>query len=170
MPVPRLTLRWTRRADGDVVFTCTRPDGTSTWQRHHGPRAAFFAVHDLTHYAVERELGARRGFYGLVAEGWALEDFGAPWPRGPLPPEAAAVELLVGFLDLERASRATGSAAELEAHASTWYAEHGAERASWRPLDDATLERVRVARDALVGRWWAVPPGGTFELAFALDG
>jgi hypothetical protein len=69
--VPRhlLLLRWTRRPDGDVGFTCTRPDGTSTWQRHTGARAGFFAVHDLTHYAVETELGVRHGFYGLVADG-----------------------------------------------------------------------------------------------------
>ena len=169
--MPRhLLLRWTRRPDGDVVFTCTRPDGTHTWQRYAGPRAGFFPAHDLTHYAVEHELGLARGFYGLVADGWTLDDFAAPWPRGPLPPETLAAELLVGFLDVERASHATGAAAELEAHAAAWYAERGADDAGWRPLDDATLARVRAARDALVARWNALPPGGTFELAFPFDG
>ena len=168
--MPLLTLRWTRRADGAVVLTATRPDGTSTWQRHTGPQAGFFPEHDLTHLAVETTLGHRRGFYGLVAEGWALDDFGAPWPRGPLPPEATAAELIVGFLDLERASRAESTAAELNAHAATWYAGHGADASGWRPVDDAALARVRAARDALVARWRAVPPGGTLELAFPFDG
>ena len=34
-----------------------------------------------------------RGFYGLVALGWDLSDFGKPWPRGPLPDET----LVLGF-------------------------------------------------------------------------
>jgi hypothetical protein len=29
--------------------------------------------------------GPAGGFYGLVAEGWNLTDFGKPWPRGPVP-------------------------------------------------------------------------------------
>jgi hypothetical protein len=36
--------------------------------------AAFFALHDLTDFAVESTLGFRCGFYGLAAQGWEIED------------------------------------------------------------------------------------------------
>lgn len=82
---------------------CDRPDGTSTWQRRAGE---FFALHDLTHYALESVLGLEYGFYGLVQRGWDITDFGAPWPRGPIPAEAVAeamlAEWIAGLFDQER--------------------------------------------------------------------
>ena len=63
----RLAVRLTRKRDGAVVLELRRADGTTTWQKRTGPTAEFFAVHDLTHYAVETVLGYRRAFYGLVA-------------------------------------------------------------------------------------------------------
>src|SRR5207302_930128 len=50
--------------------------------------AAFFALHDVTHFAVESTLGFRRGFYGLIIEGWDVEDTTGKGARGPLPKEA----------------------------------------------------------------------------------
>jgi hypothetical protein len=44
----------------------------------------------------------RRGFFGLIAEGWELSDFGSPWPRGRIPADAEPSEGIVGLLDLER--------------------------------------------------------------------
>ena len=72
--MPRLQITITKRTDGGYVIACTRADGSVTWQK--SASAAFFPVHDLTHFAVETELGHRRGFYGLVAEGWNFNDFG----------------------------------------------------------------------------------------------
>ena len=73
-----LKIKFTKRRDGSVISRFERADGTATWQRKDGPQARFFAVHDLEHYAVETTLGYQRGFYGLVAEGWDLADFGSP--------------------------------------------------------------------------------------------
>jgi hypothetical protein len=36
------------------VLQCARNDGSVTWQSKH---AAHFALHDLTHYAIETALG-----------------------------------------------------------------------------------------------------------------
>src|SRR2546430_3915906 len=83
-----LLIRIKKKSDGSAALSCLRPDGSVTWQRQNGQQGRFFPLHDLTHYAVEAVLGHARGFYGLVAEGWYLADFGNPWPRGPLPPEA----------------------------------------------------------------------------------
>jgi hypothetical protein len=45
-----------KRADGAGVLRCTRADGSVTWQKQekHG---VHFALHDLTHFAVETTLG-----------------------------------------------------------------------------------------------------------------
>ena len=61
-----------KRKDGSVVLRLKRNDGTSDWQKQQGPNAAFFPLHDLTHYAVETELGIGDAFYGLVAAGWTI--------------------------------------------------------------------------------------------------
>src|SRR4026209_681452 len=95
-----LRLQFRKDRDGSCTFALVRSDGTSTRQHH---KTSFFAFHDLVHYAVETILGHRRGFYGLVTEGWDLSDFGAPWPKGRLPADLDPSELLVGFLDSERA-------------------------------------------------------------------
>ena len=34
-------------------------------------------LHDLIHYVVETTLGYREAFFGLLAAGWDIQDFGA---------------------------------------------------------------------------------------------
>ena len=90
---PSLSIHLKRHADGSASITLTRADGTVTWQRQKGKLALVFPPHDLTHYAVETTLGYQHAFYGLVADGWDISDFAAPWPRGPVPGEGREVEL-----------------------------------------------------------------------------
>ena len=118
-----LLIRIKKKSDGSAALSCLRADGSVTWQRQNGQQARFFPLHDLTHYAVETVLGHTRGFYGLVAEGWDLTDFGSPWPRGPLPPEALVSEFIVGFLDRERGAGVVGppSIAWLTWHLGFWW-------------------------------------------------
>ena len=89
-----LTIRIKKNADGSAAISCRREDGSVTWQRQQGAQGRFFPLHDLTHYAVETVLNHRRGFYGLVADGWDLSDFGAPWPRGRMPEDMDPSELI----------------------------------------------------------------------------
>ncbi|HEU4632006.1 MAG TPA: hypothetical protein VFS08_19810, partial [Gemmatimonadaceae bacterium] len=131
----------TWRTDGGAVLRCVRADGSVTWQRQQGAQARFFPLHDLAHFAVESTLGAQRGFYGLVAAGWEIDDTTGKGARGPLPDEALAIENLVGLLDRERASGATWTADEINAAAALHATSHG--RPAPPPVDDATLERVR---------------------------
>jgi hypothetical protein len=165
MPAPTLTIRLKKHADGSAALTCTRADGTVTWQRQQGAQAAFFPRHDLTHFAVETVLGHTRGFYGLVASGWDLTDFGAPWPRGRIPADADPSELIVGFLDTERASGTRWTAAEFNDRAAAYYQEHNL-AAPPPVLTDDDLVRVRQRRAELFAQWDAVPDGGTIELSF----
>jgi hypothetical protein len=159
-----LGVRFTRRADGAVVFELRRPDGTTTWQKRTGSTAEFFAVHDLTHYAVESELGFRRAFYGLVADGWDLTDFGTPWPRGPMPPDALPAEFIVGCFDTARAAGSPLTAADCNHAAAAYFAAAGRPV----PVTDDELARVRDVVADLVWRWHALPLGDSLELSFAL--
>lgn len=147
-----MLIRIKKKTDGGAALSCTRSDGTVTWQQQNGQQGRFFPLHDLTHYAVETVLDLR-GFFSLVAEGWDFADFGTPWPRGPLPAEAHAVEQVVGFLDTERASGREWAATDLRL--APPYA-----------LGEEELRRVRDARRDLFARWAALSAGDTLELPF----
>jgi hypothetical protein len=159
-----LLIRLTKHADGESVLQCTRANGSTIWQRHHGRQAAFFPLHDLTHFAIESEVGFRRAFYGLLADGWDFEDTTGKGARGALPPEALAVEHLVGAFDLERAGSVVWTAVELNEQATTFAAERGLP--SPRSLTGDELMRVRSRIGELLGRWAALRAGATLELSF----
>jgi hypothetical protein len=143
-----------------------RADGSATWQRHEGRQAGFFPLHDLTHFAVETTLPCRQGFYGLLADGWSIDETGGKGARGPLPPEALAVEHLVGLLDAERAAARAGApastAAEFGGHLST----AGAVGGCVATLTDDGLARIRARWQDLAARWAATASGATLELHF----
>src|ERR1700680_2496595 len=120
-----LLIQITKRSDGGGVLRCVRADGSATWQKQESRHAAFFALHDLTHFAVESTLGFRRGFYGRSAEGWDVEDTTGKRTRGPLPHEAAEVEYLVGCFDNERACGTIWTASEFNETAAIHAASSG---------------------------------------------
>jgi hypothetical protein len=141
-----------KRGDGAGVLRCTRADGSVTWQKQHR-RAAIFALHDLTHFAVETILGFRRAFFGLIDEGWEIEETDGKSPRGALPPEATVAECIVGLLDAERASSAEWTAEEFKAG-----------RLQFAPVTDEDLLRIRDRRRQLFEQWAAVEPGSALKL------
>jgi hypothetical protein len=166
---PELRVQLSKHADGGAVLRCVRRDGSATWQRHDGPRAAFFPFHDLTHLAVESVLGFRQGFFGLLANGWNLEDTGGKGTRGRLPGEAEVVEHVVGLFDQGRAGAADPlSAAELNEVLAGYVAQ--GRFAAARTVTDPELAAVRACIAELHHQWVGVPPGGTLELAFDRHG
>lgn len=104
------------------------------------------------------------GFFSLVAQGWDLADFGTPWPRGPLPPVANIVEMIVGFFDQERASGHLGTAADLNDLLASYCEEHDLPAPQFT---DADVARVRSARGELFRQWDALPEGESLALEFA---
>jgi hypothetical protein len=141
-----------KRPDGSGVLRCTRIDGSVTWQKQDR-HAAHFALHDMTHYAVETTLGYKQGFFGLIAAGWNLADVTGKGARGPLPPEATEVEGIVGVFDSERAS------------GSLWTAEEF-ERFALRTLTADQIQGIRALRANLFRQWREVLPGQTLVLQF----
>lgn len=83
-----LLVQITRHHDGAGVLHCTRSDGSTTWQKQRFNQAVFFALHDLTHFAVQSVLGFRSAFFRLIADGWGIEETTGKSSRGPIPAEA----------------------------------------------------------------------------------
>ena len=162
--MPELTIRIKKKRDGTAAFSCTRADGSTTWQRQEGAQGKFFPLHDLTHYAVETVLRHRRGFYGLLAEGWDITDFGAPWPRGHIPDDADPSELIVGFLDVERASGTRWTAHDFNAKTAAYCKENQVFRSCH--LTEEQLVEIRKVRSQLFQRWSELPEGESLELSF----
>ena len=159
-----LAIHITKRPDGGSVLKCIRGDGSETWQKQTGHQAAFFPLHDLTHYAVERELGIRDAFYGLIAAGWSIDDTTGKGARGALPPDAVFVENVVGTLDTERASGTRWTAAEFNENTARFAANGG--RPVPRQLTDDDLANIRRRRAELFAQWQALTPGQSITLEF----
>jgi hypothetical protein len=164
MSAAQMTIRIKKNADGRTSLSCTRADGTTTWQTLNGGQARFFPRHDLTHYAVETVLGRKQAFYGLVAAGWELSDFGTPWPRGRIPAEAMLTEMIVGALDVERGTGEFAQAADINRRLSEVCAENSLSCPAELSEDDLT--RIRRKRAELFAAWEAVKPGDALELPF----
>ncbi|MBV8771397.1 MAG: hypothetical protein JO166_03550 [Deltaproteobacteria bacterium] len=81
---------WQFSSDRTILGCCTREDGSVTWQKQE-KHSAFFAMHDLTHYAVRTALKYHRGFFGLIASGWDIEDTTGKGSPGELPPKFVGV-------------------------------------------------------------------------------
>jgi hypothetical protein len=162
-PEKPLLIRIKKGTDGRTTLSCVRPDGTITWQRQEGGQAAFFPRHDLTHAAVESVFGFRKGFYGLVADGWDLTDFGSPWPRGHLPAEANLSERAVAFFDRERGSGVMGEVNELNQDLEAYCRDNELVAPTYTEED---VMRVRQKRGELFSKWDGVKPGETFEVEF----
>ena len=155
-----LKITFTRRRDGSVVERFERADGSVTWQRKPGAQANYFAQHDLTHFAVETTLQYRRGFYGLLAEGFDVNDLSTSLSEDQNP-----AEIVVGFLDRERAMQEQWSAAQFNEGAAMHYSSRGL--AQPPVLDDATLEKMRQCVQDLLRRWAQVAEGESMVLEFS---
>ena len=158
-PAPaRRTLRIEikRTSDGRPSLACVRDDGTRTWARVH----PFLPTHDLTHCAVESVLGIDDAFFGLIAQGWDIDDFAAPGVVRRLPAAALCVEQVVGHI--ERAI-AVDADALAEALALEVTRTGRAPCRDVRPDELAAIERLR---HALLDAWRATPPGETLRLTF----
>jgi hypothetical protein len=163
--MPDLLIRIKKKTDGAAALSCVRADGTTTWQRQEGQLGRFFPLHDLTHYAVESVLGLPRAFYGLLAEGWDITDFGKPGTKERIPSDATFAELIVGYFDLERATSGIGNAEEFNEKVDAYYRDRGLSTTPLR-LSDEQLGRIRQLRAELFVRWSALPPGDALELTF----
>lgn len=153
---PTLRIELKRTADGRPSLACVREDASRTWARVH----PFLPTHDLTHCAVESVLGIDDAFFGLIAQGWDIDDFAAPGVVKRLPAAALCVEQVVGHIE-----RAIAVDAEALAEALTLEAARSG-RAPCEAVRPDQLEAIRRLRGALLEAWRATPPGETLRITF----
>lgn len=156
---PAMEIRLKKGRDGRDTLACHRADGTATWAALHPSQP----LHDLTHFAVETTLGLADAFFGLLARGWAIEDFGDRQQLRLMPAEALYAEVLVGQLDLERLP---GNRRPWEAFDASLRLALAGQGVAPRPFTAETLERIRARRAALVAAWARLRPGETLTLSF----
>lgn len=149
--------------DGPATLACVRADGTRTWGKEH----PFFPVHDITHCVVESVLGFDQAFFGLIARGWAIDDFAKPGASRQLPVQAIIAEHAVGVFDRERALPHQLTAAEF--NATLMASLPPACRVAFQQLDETHLAQVRDLRNALAARWYALQAGETLEIPFPVE-
>lgn len=142
----QITLR--RSYGKPASITCTRNDGTVTWQAY-GPNSDFFGAHDLTHYVVETELGYKHAFFGMIAQGRDINDFG-PGSAASFHAEAVYAEMLSGLLS---AAEGNGSQLTFDDIKST-IDQHATEK-GFAPIDltGEQLDRIRLRIADLVSQW-----------------
>ncbi len=96
--------------------------------------------------------------------GDVFSDFGHPWRRGRLPPEANVSEMIVGILDMERRMGERVPAEELNQKVAEYAAENSLPRQ--REVTEDDLSRVRATRADVFAKWDAVRPGDALEVPF----
>ncbi|SHG54201.1 hypothetical protein [Flagellimonas flava] len=147
------------------TLTCIREDSTITWTTLRNN----FESHDLAHYAVETVLGFDRAFYGLLSQGFNIQDFELPRGQRPealipanLPEQSLQTEHLVNLLLTPGISERNdfdliGTLRQiLEADGLGFP----------HALNPISLEKIYNTYDDLTLRWQALAAGGILELSF----
>lgn len=160
-----LAIRMSKKADGTSAFAATRPDGSTTWKRYnHG----FFPLHDLSHYAIETTLGLRHAFYGLLASGWNVTDFGEREFPDAARRDALLAEAMAGLFDLERATGHIPDPSGFNEQLRSVLEKMGAP--AERLITPEELDTIRGRFVELAGRWARTPVGESLELVFEVEG
>ncbi len=135
--------------------------------------------HDALHLFVERAFGLQRGFWGLVAEGLAPDDFQALASAGGHPSASRAGAPDPGIVQLLQAERLVeifeadlwggdqGEEADLLALAGTACASSHVPLPS---VPNGAVVRVRADLVAFARTWTALPRGGGLDLEWVGQG
>jgi len=120
-------------------------------------------VHDLLHFAAEKEAGVQTGFWGTLAAGHTLADMNdrTGVALGAAGPDVMAVERIVGPLS---AAGKGVSPEQLVAHLGDYLAQTGAPAPAW--LTASFVASVQERMRHLLGEWRAVRAGQVMHLAW----
>ncbi len=66
-----MELRITKNKDKPHIILYKRDDGSETWMYSDD----FFVVHDLSHFVIEKTLGYKTAFMGMLNNGMNVKDF-----------------------------------------------------------------------------------------------
>jgi hypothetical protein len=162
----KMTIKFAKHANRPSTMSCVRDDGSATWFTASAANADYSVSHDLLHYAVEAVLGYTTAFYGLVAAGRDLNDFGSTdgvTDDRSYSREAIDAERLVGLI---QSLTAGGSSPEFGALADVWENSAKTEDDRVVPVTEAQLAEICLVWGRLVHHWQTIPVGGAMELSF----
>ena len=99
-----LSIQIKKESGSPSVLMVKRPDGTETYSKIQTD----FEIHDIAHYVVEKQLGFKNAFYGLLLRGYQITDFQLPkdkrpkalWPQN-MHQEALVTEHFVNLLTID---------------------------------------------------------------------
>lgn len=146
-----MRIRITKTPNGHQLI-CTRRNGTST----ESSVRSSLPEHDLANYAVEQELHLDQGFFGLINEGYSIEQLGDPEVIRTLPPQAMEAEVLTRNLQ----GLSNGAVAQSDFIASV---EAELPRAS-KGLTDEAITRMLQTYVTLLNSWEQLEEGAALEL------
>lgn len=143
--------QWKHKPD---TLTCVRADGSITWTHLHGG----FVSHDFAHYVVETTLGFENAFFGLVAKGWDIPDFGEPKSTRPfeIPKEAIDIEPIVGLLQTDLLEREADREGMFQSYSASLPVN----------ITDKQLEVMQQQLQTLLQQWQNLQPGQSMTLQF----
>lgn len=146
-----MRIRITKEHGGHRLI-CTRRDGTFT-QSALGPS---LPDHDLAHYVVETTLHMDQGFFGLINEGYSIEQLGDPAIIRTLPPGSMVAEVLTRTLQ----GLSNGAVAQHDFIASVEAELPHAPKG----LTDEVIDQMLQTYITLLNSWEQVEDGKALEL------
>ncbi len=157
--MPDLLIRLTKLSDLEHRFAYTAPGGAS---EDLTLVTRSFLIHDLLHFAVEREAGLTDSFYGRLARSGDYRRLAEASVEDP--GEVGLTEMVVGAFTAFAKGQATPEGAARAV--SAWMRAQDRDPPPWltAAFAHAVAERYR----RLMGEWKATPFGATMELRFPL--
>jgi hypothetical protein len=155
-----MQLRISKYFDKPHTLLYRRDDGTETWMASE----EFFVRHDLSHYAIEKTLGYRTAFLGMVNEGMdikAFEDRSARL-RMVVSAEGAWAENMANLFLMETAQ---GEVNDFNAVLTEAFVRIGAGVGPVH-LSPGEIGEIRSLLKRLLADWAALPVGETLVLEF----
>ncbi len=157
-----MQILFTKNINKQNVIKYIRDNGTETWMYCDD----FFIRHDLSHYALEKTLGYKTAFNGMLNAGMDIRDFDDKEKRAQLSVTAEAwyAENMANLFLIELAQGQFTDFNEVQQAAFVSFNQH------YPPirLQEDKIESVRIYLSELLAQWKALPAGETLELSFSL--
>ena len=161
-----MIIRFVKNQEKPNTIICQRSDGSSSFAKLYSG----LEIHDLAHYVVESELNMTTAFYGLVARGFDIEDFGMDRELRPkellpsgLSDQALQAEHIVNLLQVEFSE--PGNAFNFIDTLRAILLEKGIRFP--QALNEESLGRIRARLKELMTQWNSLPYGSGIQLSFA---
>ncbi len=145
------------------ILTCIRKDQSITWSKLHKGTE----THDLAHYAVEKVMGFTNAFYGILKQGYEIQDFELPKDKRPeelkpsnLHVSAIQTEHIVNLLQIEFLN--TGEDSGFIKTLSNVLAENNIPFPEG--FDDHKLNQIRQLFSEVLFKWGSLGDGEQLEL------